>query len=556
MQASPGRVVCFGEAMLRTSAGFESPGGSEYNVACALAQLGLKTSWVSVLPEVQSIIDEVAIDSGVHLDVRRSDIAVGSYIVDQAGGTVEYNRENSAFAQLDPADFDWRSVLTGARWLVMSGITPLLGDGPRSAWGAALTFAELDGTLIAMDLNHRPALGTIQNLWDIVRPRMRMFHVLVLSPESLSSIAEIEGISKPTSYEENIEALAELRRRFLIPHLCCTFKRPEADGKQKRWSVVAHAFGMDSTEEDAVIHTPVENLGGGDAWLAGFIDALSEHGQGPVSPLIGALRGDLLAALCQNTVGDVSTVTRGELDEYESKREFVSGENRCLEISVNENNQSRIESTLNRLRNAGVIAILRGHNPERMQERGLSLARMGCSAIEVTLDSTHALEIVRGLRKHLGETDVMIGVGTLLDVEMIGQCVDAGAEFALSPTNPNGMISKCHAAGLLAVPGVANSGELDDALAEGARIVKLFPSTDWSSEELTSLSSAWMPVGGVNDQSIWHWLDAGAWCVGMGTHLCGSDLDEGARYAGWDDVSEEYRARDIFMELQRRRNDA
>jgi len=556
MQAPPGRVVCFGEAMLRTSAGLVSPGGSEYNVACALAQLGVGASWVSALPEGPSLIDQIALDSGVHLDVRRSEYAVGSYSVNQEMGAVEYNRESSAFAHLVPADFDWRSVLTGARWLVMSGITPLLGEGPRSAWSAALTFAELDGTLIAMDLNHRPALGSIEELWGIVRPRMRMFHVFVLSPESLASIAEIEGMGRPTSYEENIEALAELRRRFLIPHLCCTFKRPESEGRQKRWSVVAHAFGMDTTEDDAVIHSPIENLGGGDAWIAGFIDALSEHGQGPVSPLIGALRGDLLAALCQNTVGDVSTVTRGELDEFESKREFVSGENRCLEISANENNPSGIESTLNRLRNAGVIAILRGHNPERMQERGLSLARMGCSAIEVTLDSTHALEIVRGLRKHLGETDVMIGVGTLLDVEMIDQCVDAGAEFALSPTNPNGMIAECHAAGLLAVPGVANSDELDDALAEGARIVKLFPSTDWSPEELASVSSAWMPVGGVNDQSVWHWLDAGAWCVGMGTHLCGSDLDDSARYAGWDDVDEEYRARDIFMELQRRRNDA
>ena len=553
MQAPPGRVVCFGEAMLRTSAGLESPGGSEYNVACALAQLGVKASWVSALPEVHSIIDEVAIDSGVHLDVRRSENTVGSYIVDQVVGTVEYNRADSAFAQLDPADFDWRTVLTGARWLVMSGITPLLGEGPRSAWGAALTFAELDGTLVAMDLNHRPALGSLQDLWDIVRPRMRMFHVLVLSPESLSGIAEMEGMGRPSSYEENIEALAEIRRRFLIPHLCCTFKRPETDGKQKRWSVVALAFGMDSTEEDAVIHSPVENLGGGDAWLAGFIDALSEHGQGPVSPLIGALRGDLLAALCQNTVGDVSTVTRGELDEFESKREFASGKKRYLEIS---GENGGIESSLNRLKSAGVIAILRGHNPERMRERGLALARMGCSAIEVTLDSTHALEIVRGLRKHLGETDVMIGVGTLLDVEMIDQCVDAGAEFALSPTNPDGMIAKCHAAGLLAVPGVANSDELEAALAEGARIVKLFPSTDWSPEELASVSSAWMPVGGVNDQSVWRWLDAGAWCVGMGAHLCGSDLDEGARYAGWDDVNEEYRARGIFMELQRRRNDA
>ena len=332
MHAPPGRVVCFGEAMLRNSGDLESPGGSEYNVACALARLGVSASWVSALPHDSSIIDQIALDSGVHLDVRRSGHAVGSYTVDQEVGTVVYERSNSAFAHLEPSEFDWRGTLTGARWLVMSGITPLLGDGPRSAWGGALTFAELDGTLIAMDLNHRPALGTIEELWNLVRPRMRMFHVLVISPESLASIAEIEGLERPTTYDENIEALGELRRRFLIPHLCCTFKRPETDGRQKRWSVVAHAFGMDSTEDDATIHSPVEMLGGGDAWLAGFIDALSEHGHGPVSPLIGALRGDLLAALSQNTPGDVSTVTREELDGFEAQRDWKQSGSRILNI--------------------------------------------------------------------------------------------------------------------------------------------------------------------------------------------------------------------------------
>jgi len=332
MQAPRGRVVCFGEAMLRTSEGNTTPGGSEYNVACALARLGTSASWVSALPEEAPMIEETAIDSGVHLDVRRSDDSIGTYVVDQEAKTVDYNRSISAFAHLNPQDFDWRGILTGARWLVMSGITPLLGDGPRSAWGGALTFAELDGTLIAMDLNHRPALGTIEELWTIVRPRMRMFHVLVLSPNSLAIIAEIEGMGRPSTYEENIEALSELRRKFLIPHLCCTFKRPETDGFQKRWSVVTHAFGMDSTEGDAVIHSPIENLGGGDAWLAGFIDALSEHGHGPVSPLIGALRGDLLAALCQNTKGDISMVTREELDGFEAQREFPAGEDRTLRV--------------------------------------------------------------------------------------------------------------------------------------------------------------------------------------------------------------------------------
>ncbi len=332
MQAPRGRVVCFGEAMLRNSEGIITPGGAEYNVACALARLGVGASWISALSESTTMIETTATDSGVHLDVRRSELPVGTYVVDQEARTVDYDRSNSAFAHLNSQDFDWRGILTGARWLVTSGITPLLGEGPRSAWGGALTFAELDGTLIALDLNHRPALGTIEELWGIIRPRMRMFHVLVLSPDSLAKIAEIEGIPRPENYEENIESLSELRRRFLIPHLCCTFKRPETDGRQKRWSVVAHAFGMDSTVDDAVIHSPVENLGGGDAWLAGFIDALSEHGHGPVSPLIGALRGDLLAALCQNTAGDVSMVTREELDGFEAQREFSSGDHRTLNI--------------------------------------------------------------------------------------------------------------------------------------------------------------------------------------------------------------------------------
>ena len=326
MAAPRGRIVCFGEAMLRTCEGKVTPGGAEYNVACALGQLGVNTSWISALPNDESEVDSVAKESDVHLEILRSEYDIGTYNVDQSKQIVDYKREHSAFAQIDSTDFDWRQLLMGARWLVVSGITPLLGHGPKSSWAAALTFAELDGTLIALDLNHRPALGTIEDLWGMIRPRIRMFHIVVLSPESLSSIAENEGIGKPTTYEENIQALSELRRRFLIPHLCCTFKRPEAQGRQVRWSVVAHAFGTDTTENDAVNHFPIEHLGGGDAWLAGFIDALSEHGHGPASPLIGAMRGDLLAALSQNTFGDVSIVTRDELDEHESRRAWDSNQ--------------------------------------------------------------------------------------------------------------------------------------------------------------------------------------------------------------------------------------
>jgi Entner-Doudoroff aldolase len=225
-----------------------------------------------------------------------------------------------------------------------------------------------------------------------------------------------------------------------------------------------------------------------------------------------------------------------------------------------------IESRLGRLKEAGVIAILRGPNPERMYERGIQLAEMGCKAIEVTLDSPRALEIVEALRRDLDPRDVLIGVGTLLDVTMAEACGLAGAEFALSPVNPSGMVSFCHMNGILAIPGVGSLDELFKASQGGARIAKLFPSTAWDVDILAAAPEAirnipWMPVGGVDRKSAWKWLDAGAWCVGMGTHLCGSDLsidpseDPRGSELGVVDwrQKEGPRARGMFMELQRRR---
>lgn len=228
-----------------------------------------------------------------------------------------------------------------------------------------------------------------------------------------------------------------------------------------------------------------------------------------------------------------------------------------------------IESRLARLRDAGIIAILRGRNPERMYERGLQLAEMGCRAIEVTLDSPRALEIVAALRRDLDPRDVMIGVGTLLDLGQAQDCAEAGAEFALSPVNPAGMVTICHMHGILAIPGVGSLDELYKASQGGARIAKLFPSTSWDPGVLAHAPEAirrlpWMPVGGVDRKSAWMWLDAGAWCVGMGTHLCGSDLaidpdeDPRASELGIRDwrQKEGPRARGMFMELQRRRESA
>ncbi len=310
MEEQSSLVVCFGEAMLRQSQDENgesqiTPGGAEYNVACALANLGNSVKWVTSLPTDKSaeLITQPAIKSGVKLTIITSENPVGEYRVVKEEKTVQYNRADSAFSHLKSGDIEWRQEINGARWLVTSGITPLLGEGPKANWAAAMTFAELDGTLVALDLNHRQALGTFEELWSEVEPRLRQVHLLVLSPENLLTLT---GQSSP-------EMLVALRAKWNLPYLACTWKE-EHRGVQIRWSTVAHSRGFSTTLENYVTHTPVEPLGGGDAWLAGFIDGLLSG----LNPDACCRRGDILAGLTQRTFGDLGNVTRNELSRWES----------------------------------------------------------------------------------------------------------------------------------------------------------------------------------------------------------------------------------------------
>ena len=63
--------------------------------------------------------------------------------------------------------------------------------------------------------------------------------------------------------------------------------------------------------------------------------------------------------------------------------------------------------TKNRLKNAGIIAILRGQNPSKLFDRGIALAKIGYTAIEVSLDSKDALQIIQRLRNMCAGIHIM-----------------------------------------------------------------------------------------------------------------------------------------------------
>jgi 2-keto-3-deoxy-6-phosphogluconate aldolase/sugar/nucleoside kinase (ribokinase family) len=503
-------VVTLGEAMLRTvdsTAGrLQTVGGAELNVAVALAQLGRKARWLSAVGDDAAgwrILDEasrVGVDTTSVLILPQH--SSGEYSVDHAATKVEYQRADSAFANLSHTMLkpSLRQLLGGAKWLHLTGITPLLGNLARGVWSTALATAELDGIKISLDFNHRSGLGEWDELWRVVEPHLRKIHLLTLSESDLENINRKSGLLNGTpTIEEMVEAV---RSRWLVTWVACTVKRPQPDGSQSRWSTVAGPDGVVSTRETPTSQCPVEPLGGGDAWLAALLDGMLDD----MALEDNLIRADRYAALVQTSPGDLSTITKSQLDG-----DFT-------------------DATLERLKSAKTIAILRGTKPDLMVERAKELVAAGITALEITLDSTSAFATLQRLRAEL-PPDILLGVGTVSrPLEQLPEANSHGAVFCLAANFPEDMISVAENLQMLPVVGAADLDQVAKAVAAGARAVKLFHAEhDWDEGTLSQCQVnhpdiTFVPVGGVGLGDRARWESLGFTLLGMGEKLAGSDL--------------------------------
>ncbi|MCS7051563.1 MAG: sugar kinase, partial [Thermomicrobium sp.] len=169
-------VASFGETMIRlavplgerleTTGRLEvGIGGAESNALVALARLGRRTAWASVLPKNplgERIARELAwhgVDTSLVRWVDRG--RVGVYYLDTGTAprptAVLYDRAGSAVAQVDPDTFpiEW---VAQTRWLHVTGITPALSDGCRRVALQLVERAVAHGTPISFDVNYRSRL--------------------------------------------------------------------------------------------------------------------------------------------------------------------------------------------------------------------------------------------------------------------------------------------------------------------------------------------------------------------------------------------------------------
>ena len=181
------------------------------------------------------------------------------------------------------------------------------------------------------------------------------------------------------------------------------------------------------------------------------------------------------------------------------------------------------EATMRRILDAGIVAVVRSESPDALAKVVRALADGGVLAAEVTFTVPDALDVIREVRRELGDA-IALGAGTVLDPETARAALLAGAEYIVSPTLNFEVIRLCRRYDKAVMPGAFTPTEILAAWEAGADVVKVFPADVGGPAYLKAIRGPLpqirlMPTGGVDLDTAESFLKAGACCLGVGSAL-------------------------------------
>ena len=194
------------------------------------------------------------------------------------------------------------------------------------------------------------------------------------------------------------------------------------------------------------------------------------------------------------------------------------------------------KSVRDRIEEVGIIPAVRVDSVEDAIFAAQSVLRGGISVVEMTMTTPGAFEVIAELRQ--SDPYLVVGAGTVLDLDTARRCLDAGASFLTSPTLDLEIVDFGATNNMLVIPGALTPTEVATARKAGAARVKIFPCSQVGGPAyIRALKAPFphvdlIPAGGVNQQTASDFIRAGSVAVGIGAHLIPSDAIH-RRNADW-----------------------
>lgn len=190
---------------------------------------------------------------------------------------------------------------------------------------------------------------------------------------------------------------------------------------------------------------------------------------------------------------------------------------------------------LHRLLEEKMVAILRNVPSDKIIPTVQALTGGGVKLLEITMNSEKALESISQLRKDYKEDDIFIGAGTVLNLEMAKQAIEAGAQFLISPNLDTSVVRYAVKHTIDVWPGVMTPTEMVNAWNAGTKAVKLYPAGSLGPSYIKDIKAPLdnIPIiatGGIDINNLETYFTAGADAIGVGGQLVQQNLIENNRF--------------------------
>jgi 2-dehydro-3-deoxygluconokinase len=326
-----GNLVAFGEIMMRlncpsgkrfqNSGSFEVLyGGAEANVCVFLSRLGLKSRFITRLPEndlAQGALDQLRSSSVDVSCIASGGSKMGLYFTEDGNllrpSRVIYDRQDSSFAGIARGMVEWQKILDGTVWFHWSGIAPAVSETAAEVCLEALQSAKEKGTTISADFNYRSTLWNYGSHPSSVMPRLLSFCDVVTG--DINSAAVYFGISVDNKLpvEEQFRICAGLIKQKLPSMKVLAMSFRNTDSRQRQTYRGAIFFNNDFYFSECYnLPLIVDRIGSGDAFMGGLIYSIWK-GWDPQKIIAFATASGLLK---HSIAGDMCLLSEKEIQNF------------------------------------------------------------------------------------------------------------------------------------------------------------------------------------------------------------------------------------------------
>ena len=167
---------------------------------------------------------------------------------------------------------------------------------------------------------------------------------------------------------------------------------------------------------------------------------------------------------------------------------------------------------MDRIARAGVVPVVVLDNAADAVPTARAMVAGGIDVMEITFRTAAAAESIRAVAENCPE--MLVGAGTVLNLDQCRQALEMGAKFIVSPGYDEDVVSYCLEQGVTVLPGCVTPTEIMMALKHDLKVVKFFPANVYGGlKAMKSLAAPFvgikfMPTGGVNAENAREYLEA------------------------------------------------